>query len=444
MSAAADVTAATSARPAGERDSIVLFPGRDLMTVSLSELADCQLQGEVSASLLEVSALNDLRCEASRWHTGATNVEKTIYYLKRLTIELASRENDDNQARDIFPTSPLQEGFMAFSGKSLEELRAELPDLEGRLFHLRAGSAMMAWSYFEKLVALENLAVDRSEGLSSLSNPFPTPAKEVTVESLLDCLVWATNKFGQLSAVIEKVQGAASSMAESSGSVCPKLDAQQNSLLRMSDAILGLAAHIKVNGDQGPPLLKEVKAIQKQLDNCAWQLSGSGAKLVNASLKELMMSIAKVLSECSAHLAKGVDHSQRTYEGMIALNENVKEGNQLLKELVEGQRMSLRHATQNLAQQVPTLPTPPPAPTPPVSMGSPGASAIPAAFQNPALGGGKLAGTNLPQPPPVPERNPGGTPATPMDDPAPGFKKVKLADGSFMTIPKGWQPDPNL
>ena len=331
---------------------------------------------------------------------------------------------------------------MAFSGKSLEELRAELPDLEGRLFHLRAGSAMMAWSYFEKLVALENLAVDRSEGMSSLSNPIPTPAKEVTVESLLDCLVWATNKFGQLSSVIEKVQGAASSMAESSGSVNPKLDAQQNSLLRMSDAILALAAHIKVNGDQGPPLLKEVKAIQKQLDNCAWQVSGSGAKLVNVSLKELMMSSAKVLSECSAQLAKGVDHSQRTYEGMIALNENVKEGNQLLKELVEGQRISLRHAAQNLAQQ--QAPTPLSALAPPVSMGSPGASTIPAAFQNPALGGGKIAGTSLPQPPPVPERHPGGTPSTPMDGPAPGFKKVKLADGSFMTIPKGWQPDPNL
>ena len=50
------MSAATSARPAAERDSIVLFPGRDLMTVSLSELADCQFQGEASASLIEVSA----------------------------------------------------------------------------------------------------------------------------------------------------------------------------------------------------------------------------------------------------------------------------------------------------------------------------------------------------------------------------------------------------
>ena len=439
MSAA---TAATSARPAAERDTIVLFPGRDLMTVSLSELADCQFQGEASASLIEVSALNDLRCEATRWHTGATNVEKLIYHLKRLIVELASQESDGHQASDIFPTSPLQEGFMSFSGKSLADLRGELPDWEGRLFHLRAGSSMLAWSYFEKLVALENMSVDRSEGTSSLSNPMPTSAREVTVESLLDCLVWATNKFGQLSTVIGKVQDAASSMAESSGLVNPKLDAQHISLLRMSDGILALAARIKVNGEQGAPLLAGVKAIQKQLENCAWQVSGSGAKLVNVSVKELLMSHAKVLAESNAQLAKGVEHSQRTYEGVIALNENVKEGNQLLKELIEGQRISIRHAAQNLAQQQAS--TPPPLPAPPVSMGSQGASTIPAAFQNPALGVGKIPGTSLPQPPAVPERRPGVTPATPMDDPAPGFKKVKLADGSTMTIPKGWQPDPTL
>ena len=200
-------------------------------------------------------------CEATRWHTGATNVEKLIYHLKRLIVELASQEADGTQASDIFPTSPLQEGFVSFSGKSLADLRGELPDLEGRLFHLRAGSSMLAWSYFEKLVALENMSVDRSEGTSSLSNPMPTSAREVTVESLLDCLVWATNRFGQLASVIGKVQDAATSMAESSGVVNPKLDAQHTSLLRMSDGILALAANIKVNGEQGAPILAGVKAI---------------------------------------------------------------------------------------------------------------------------------------------------------------------------------------
>ena len=93
----------------------------------------------------------------------------------------------------------------------------------------------------------------------------------------------------------------------------------------------------------------------------------------------------------------------------MALNENVKEGYQLLKELIEGQRIAIRHATQNIAQQQTS--TPPPFQAPSVAMGSPGASTIPAAFQNPALGVGKIAGTSLPQPPAVPERRPGVTSA---------------------------------
>ena len=329
-----NMSAATSARPAAERDTIVLFPGRDLMTVSLSELADCQFQGEASASLIEVSALNDLRCEATRWHTGATNVEKLIYHLKRLIVELANLEADGSQAAsDIFPTSPLQEGFVSFSGKSLADLRSELPDLEGRLFHLRAGSSMLAWSYFEKLVALENMSVDRSDGTGSLSNPMPTSAREVTVESLLDCLVWATNKFGQPASVLGKVQDAATSMAESSGLVNPKLDAQRTSLVRMADGLLALSANIKVNSEQAAPILAGIKAIQKQLENCSWQVSGSGAKLINVSVKELLMSQGKNIGENHLNTIKLLESSTKSldilknmYEGLVALNDSYKEG----------------------------------------------------------------------------------------------------------------------
>ena len=216
---------------------------------------------------------------------------------------------------------------------------------------------------------------------------------------------------------------------------------QTNSVARISEGLLALAAHVKVNGDNAGPILNVLRQLSKNVENATWQVAGSG-KLSNISMKEQLLSQGKVLGESNALLAKGVENSQRTYEGVIALNENVKEGNQLLKELIEGQRLAIRHSAQKIAQQ--QAATPPPLQAPPVSMGSPGVSTIPAAFQNPALGVGKIAGTSLPQPPAVPERHPGVTPTTPMDDPAPGFKKVKLADGSTMTIPKGWQPDPNL
>ena len=54
------------------------------------------------------------------------------------------------------------------------------------------------------------------------------------------------------------------------------------------------------------------------------------------------------------HLAGGwlaLEAIKNMYEGIVALNENQKEGNGLLKELIEGQRMALRQASQNILQQ---------------------------------------------------------------------------------------------
>ena len=232
------MAAATSARgPASERDSVVFFPGRDLLTVGLQELSDCQFQNEVSSSLLEVSALNDIRREATRWRNAGSNQERFIYLLKRLITELSGIETTTGQdANDIIPSAPLEEGLMSCSGKSLVELRQELADCETRLFHLRAGASMLAWSYFEKLVSLQNLEPDRSEtGTASMSDPMPVPSGELKVETLLDTLVWATNRFGQLSSVVAKIQEAASQMSEASGVLNPKVEAQQASMVKTSE-----------------------------------------------------------------------------------------------------------------------------------------------------------------------------------------------------------------
>ena len=154
---------------------------------------------------------------------------------------------------------------------------------------------------------------------------------------------------------------------------------------------------LRSTGSKKPRSWRKSKRSRSSWRIVLGRVSGSGAKLVNVSVKELLMSQAKVLGESNALLAKEVENSQRTCESVIALNENVKEGNQLPKELIERQRISIRHAAQNIAQQQAS--TPPPVPAPPVSMGCPGSSTIPAAFQNPALGVGKIPGTTLLQPP---------------------------------------------
>ena len=53
------------------------------MTVGIQELADCQFQNEVSSQLIEGSALNDFRVEATGWRNSASNQERFIYLLKQ-------------------------------------------------------------------------------------------------------------------------------------------------------------------------------------------------------------------------------------------------------------------------------------------------------------------------------------------------------------------------
>ena len=142
--------------------------------------------------------------------------------------------------------------MISLSGKSLADLRQELPDCEARLFHMRGGASTLAWSYFEKLVCLQNMSQDRSDtGTGSVSDPMPVPSGEITVEALLDTLAWAVNRFGQLATVISKVREAATSMAASSGLLNPNLDAQHTSLVRMADGLLALSATTRLRGAVG-------------------------------------------------------------------------------------------------------------------------------------------------------------------------------------------------
>ena len=234
--------------------------------------------------------------------------------------------------------SLLQEGLMTCAGKTLVELRQKVADRETKLLHLRAGAGMLSWGYFEKLVSLQNLEPDRSDaGTQSISDPVPIPSGELRVESLLDTLVWATNKFGCLSQMMIKTTEAANQISEASGTLNPKLESQQQSIVKMSEGLLALAAHIKVAGDAAAPVTATLKSMTKSLENTAWQLSGSG-KVANCSVKDHLLSQGKLLGEASITATKTLEVLSSACEGILSINDTQKETNLLLKELVAGQK----------------------------------------------------------------------------------------------------------
>lgn len=95
----------------------------------------------------------------------------------------------------------------------MAELRREVIEMESRLEQLRAGSGLYSWAYFEKLIGLQNQDIDRSEALS-VSEPGLPQSGEIRIESLLDTLVWATHKFGNVSQALTRICEASERIGE--------------------------------------------------------------------------------------------------------------------------------------------------------------------------------------------------------------------------------------
>lgn len=257
---------------------------------------------------------------------------------------------------------------------------------------------------FEKLLCLQNKEVDKSDAASVTE---PMPSGEIRVESLLDTLLWATHKFGSLSQVMTRMWEASEKIGEASCTLGPKIEGQQQTLTR-----------------------------------------------VNCSLKEHMLSQGKLLGEASVTATKSFEVLASLCEGVDGLQETQKETNTLFRELIEGQKMALKEATKAPT----TAPAFPPQIQPSWQWSYPArcASCIPElgisrnwSSQNPrdrfatashgtqcGSTGGRYASY---------ANDPDGTEALeregPPGFPPPGFKRVRLASGQYMTVPQGWAPD---
>ncbi|CAK9064447.1 unnamed protein product, partial [Durusdinium trenchii] len=92
-----------------------------------------------------------------------------------------------------------------YVGLSLVALRAKIDQLEELMPMLASGGHLYAWSYFEKVSQLAARGPDESRSETEMGDPCPAVAGEIKLETVLDTLLWAVNKFGGLSNALKQV-----------------------------------------------------------------------------------------------------------------------------------------------------------------------------------------------------------------------------------------------
>ena len=211
-------------------------------------------------------------------------------------------------------------------------------------------------------------------------------------------------------------------------------------LIELAGAIVGVQSATRVAVDDSK---QNHRQTHKTLENMLWQLAGSG-KTVNQSMKDIVLSMAKLIQQSEQHLSRGTRAAEASLEGIDGLEVHLKAIGGHLEKLVELQSKK----TDEPKAAGPKMPPPPMAPTSgnAPAPGVPGGMTAPPGAVQPKLMPGSL---NPPTPsafPPSPPFNTPtfgtgifGTPQTPAPGAtsapavptAPGYKRVRLADGQW-------------
>ena len=178
-----------------------------------------------------------------------------------------------------------------------------------------------------------------------------------------------------------------------------------------------------------------------------WQLAGPG-KAVNQSMKDVLISSAKMIQQVEQQLSKNGRLAEATSESMDNMENHFAAISGHLQKLVELQSRSSRPEEPKASAKLPPPPVAPASMTVPASMTGPQATLGTAAHPvQPKLMPGSLTppGPSGFPPSPVypPQAFPAGLYGTPQMPSVPGgasasaappvYKRVKLADGSW-----GW------
>ena len=401
----------------------------DLVEMPLDTLLALDMgSAEPADDLVSNTGFELLKGEAERWHRAASAVQEAVYGLQ---AELDKVINIHRAA----PGTVLDETVLPAesgprSGMTFRELSIRRHSLTIRQQQLRAGASFWAFTYFQSLV--------EPEGDLAPMGSLPDSARGTALSSadyLHDLLRWSINRFSKLGDLYAHMSEFMTQIQEHEASSKNQFNVLAEKVHELSVSITGLQSASRV-------ALDDSRAQQKQthrtLENLLWQLAGSG-RTINQSMKDIVLSMAKLIQQSEQHLS-----AEASSEGIDGLEVHLKAIGGHLQKLVELQ--SKKPDEPKAAG--PKMPPPPMAPTSgnAPAPGVPGGMAAPPGAVQPKLMPGSL---NPPTPsafPPSPAFTTPtfgagifGTPQTPAPGAtsapavpsAPGYKRVRLADGQW-------------
>ena len=419
--------AAPEAPVGGTSTTLTTFPfkNEDLLRVQASGFQEANLgKAEMSAELFAQCSLLELKSEAARWHSASDQVEKDLGTLAALILDLQSQATKEgaNEENTLVKDGPL-------TGLSLSHVVMVQEANRNRLQALRDGENLYSFSYFSKYVAVE-------EG--SLPS-FAGDIREGNRDAVLDVIRWTTQKMSESQESVRSMTTFLSAL-DAHLKLTEEAHAETSRrLIELAGAIVGVQSATRVAVDDSK---QNQRQTHKTLENMLWQLAGPG-KVVNQSMKDVLISSAKMIQQVEQHRSKSARIAESTAENMENMENHLAAISEHLRKLVELQSKSTRTEDPKASAKLPPPPfVPAGVNVPQATLGTAAHPVQPKLMPNTLTPPGP---SGFPPAPPYPQQGyptgPYGTPQTPCAAggasastgpmAAPLYKRVRLADGSW-------------
>ena len=420
----------------------------DLLEVPLDNLLALGMgSAEPSDDLVSNTCFEVSKAESERWRQAAYGAQEIVYAIQS-EMDQVTRIHSETPGTELDETRLPDENGPR-SGMSYRELGIRRHAMVVRQQQLRAGASFWAYVYFQGLVQ------PQTSDFTPISS-LPEAARGTALASadyLHDMLRWCLGRFSKLQDLYAHMSEFMTQLQETDASSKKQFNVLAEKIHELAGAIVGVQSATRVAVDDSK---QNQKQTHRTLENMLWQLAGPG-KAVNQSMKDVVVSSAKMIQQVEQHLSKNIRIAESTAENMENMENHLAAISGHLQKLVELQSKSTKTEDPKASAKLPPPPIAPagmnvPPQVAPASMTVPQATLGTAAHPVQP----KLMPSNLTPPmpsgfPPAPPFAPQSyapavapaaytTPSTPGAavgssgsgaPPTSFWKRVRLADGSW-------------